>query len=187
MRTTLRYWVALVLPLLAVSLTIAADEKKADDHEAHLPKKGIAILTPTEGNNVRGTLTLMPTAHGVHITGKVTGLTPGEHGFHIHEFGDLSAPDGTSAGGHYNPEGHMHGGPDSKERHAGDLGNIKADKDGVAVVDVKTPALLHFIIGRAFVVHAKADDLKTQPTGDAGGRVALGLIGIANEKPPVKK
>lgn len=198
MRTSLRFLTALMLPLVAVSLAGAQDKKKADAHadehgkaaahaEAHMPKKAIAVLIPTEGNQVRGTLTLVATAKGVQITGKVTGLTPGEHGFHIHEFGDLSSADGTAAGGHYNPEGHMHGGPDSKEKHAGDLGNLKADKDGVATVDVIADAKLHFIIGRAFVVHAKADDLKTQPTGDAGGRVALGLIGIANEKPPVKK
>ncbi len=190
MRTKLRFLTALLLPLLAISLATAQEKKHAPHHEhaeAHLPKKGIAVLIPTEGYQVRGTLTLMPTATGVHITGKVTGLTPGKHGFHIHEFGDLSSADGTAAGGHYNPDGHMHGGPDSKESHAGDLGNLTADKDGVAVVDVKTNVALHFIVGRAFVVHAKEDDLKTQPTGDAGGRVALGLIGIANDKPPVKK
>jgi len=189
MRTSLRYLIALTLPLIAVALAGAQEKKHADHdkHEAHLPKKGIAVFIPTEGQQVRGTLTLVSTAAGVHITGKVTGLTPGEHGFHIHEFGDLSSADGSAAGGHYNPDGHMHGGPDSKEKHAGDLGNLKADKDGVAMVDVKAEVALHFIVGRAFVVHAKADDLKTQPSGDAGGRVALGLIGIANDKPPMKK
>jgi Cu-Zn family superoxide dismutase len=196
MRMTLRYLAAVMLPLVALSLADAQDKKKADPHgdvhaaahaEPAMPKKAVAVLIPTEGSKVGGVLTLVATDKGVHVTGKVTGLTPGDHGFHIHEFGDLSSADGTAAGGHYNPDGHMHGGPDSKEKHAGDLGNIKANNDGVAMVDVKTDAKLHFIIGRAFVVHAKADDLKTQPTGDAGGRVALGLIGIANDKPPMKK
>ena len=140
MRTTLRSLTALLLPLLAVTLAVAADDKKHDDHEAQLPKKAIALLIPTQGQQVRGTLMLQATEGGVHITGKVTVLTPGEHGFHIHEFGDLTSADGSAAGGHYNPDGHMHGGPDDKERHAGDLGNIKADKDGVAVVNVKTDA-----------------------------------------------
>jgi Cu-Zn family superoxide dismutase len=183
MRKTLCSLVAAVA-LAFGAYAIAADDH---DHEAALPKKAIAVLIPTEGNQVRGTLVLVADGKQTHITGKVTGLTPGLHGFHIHEFGDLSSPDGTAAGGHYNPGGHKHGGPDDKERHAGDLGNIKANADGVATVDVKADVPLHFVIGRAFVVHAKEDDLKTQPTGDAGGRVALGLIGIANDKPPMKK
>lgn len=189
MRKSLIAIVALLMPMVAISFA-AAQEKKHDAHghdAPTMPKKAIAVFIPTEGQQVRGTLTLMATNSGVHITGKITGLTPGEHGFHIHEFGDLSSADGTAAGGHYNPDGHMHGGPDSKEKHAGDLGNVKANEDGVATVDVKADVKLHFIIGRAFVVHAKADDLKTQPTGDAGGRVALGVIGIANDKPPMKK
>jgi superoxide dismutase, Cu-Zn family len=150
------------------------------DHEAHLPTKAIAVMLPTEGSKVSGILTLTAENGTVHIKGKVGGLTPGLHGFHIHEFGDVSSPDGASAGGHYNPDGHMHGGPEDKERHVGDLGNIKAGDDGVANVDVEARgAKLHFIIGRSLVVHAKEDDLKSQPSGDAGGRVAVGVIGIA--------
>jgi Cu-Zn family superoxide dismutase len=188
MRWTFRPLLAALLPLALAAFAFAADEHKADHKdEPALPKKAIALLIPTEGNQVRGTLTLTVAGDKVHVTGKVTGLTPGEHGFHIHEFGDMTSADGTAAGGHYNPGGHKHGGLEDKERHAGDLGNIKADKDGVAMVDVKADVKLHFILGRAFVVHAKADDFKTQPTGDAGGRVALGLIGLANDKPPMPK
>jgi Cu-Zn family superoxide dismutase len=191
MRLTVRSFLPFVLCVAFAAMAVGQEKKHADahghGHAAALPKKAIAVLTPTKDSKVGGVLTLVATDHGTRITGKVTGLTPGLHGFHIHEFGDLSSDDGTAAGGHYNPDGHKHGGPEDKERHAGDLGNLKANEDGVATVDVTADVALHFVIGRAFVVHAKADDLKTQPTGDAGGRVALGLIGIANDKPPMPK
>jgi len=167
---------------LTVSRASAADEHKHDHAhtEAELPTFGVAMLTPTKDNKVRGMLRLMQKEDGLHIVGRINNLTPGEHGFHIHEFGDLRSSDGTSAGGHFNPEGHDHGGPGSHS-HAGDLGNITAGEDGVAKVDVvTTDTKLHFVLGRAFVVHAGKDDLKSQPSGDAGGRVALGVIAIGN-------
>ena len=167
---------------------------------AQPPKKGgppaavteaIAVLHPTAGNKVQGVVRFTIRGDAVHVTGEVTGLTPGLHGFHIHEFGDCSAPDGTSTGGHFNPTGMMHGAPDAEMHHAGDLGNIKADDSGKAVVNV-TMKGMHLvgpmgIIGHGLIVHAKADDLKTQPTGDAGGRVACAVIGIAGpRKGPAK-
>lgn len=181
MNVVFRISAAVLLSLVpALAFAQANDKAHGHGHDAHLPTKGIAVLIPTEGSKVSGILTLTQEGDSVRVKGKVSGLTPGLRGFHIHEFGDASSPDGTAAGGHYNPEGHMHGGPDDKERHAGDLGNIKADQNGVAEVDVLSKGLeLHYVIGRSFVVHAKEDDLKTQPTGDAGGRVAIGVIGIA--------
>ncbi|MFV0416005.1 MAG: superoxide dismutase family protein [Chthoniobacterales bacterium] len=146
----------------------------------------IAVLHPTEGNTVSGTLHFTPTEDGkVKVTGTISGLAPnGEQAFHIHEFGDCSAANGTSAGGHYNPEKHDHALPSKEIRHAGDLGNLKANAEGVATVDVtvdnftingdKSP-----IIGRGVIVHAKMDD-GGQPTGNAGARVACGVIGWAN-------
>ncbi len=169
----------------------AEDDKKHDhahDDHSHGPMftDGVVILRSTKGNKVRGRLTLKQTKSGVRVTGRVNGLTPGEHGFHIHEFGDLRATDGKSAGGHFNPDGHDHAGPDADKRHAGDLGNITADSEGVAKVDITQKGLnLHFVIGRSIVVHAGKDDLKSQPSGDAGPRVAVGVIGIA--QPPMKK
>jgi Cu-Zn family superoxide dismutase len=146
----------------------------------------VALLMPMKDSKVGGTLTLTPEKDYVLVAGEVTGLTPGKHGFHIHMFGDLRSPDGTSAGGHYNPKGHPHGGPDSKERHEGDLGNIEANEAGVAKVNVKATGLdLSKVIGRSVVVHAKADDLKSQPAGDAGPRIAVGVIGLADA--PAKK
>ena len=116
----------------------------------------------------------------VQIKGSVRGLTPGEHGFHIHEFGDMRGTDGKATGGHFNPKGHKHAGLDSKERHVGDFGNITADADGVAKVNIKAEGLsLYSVIGRAFVVHGGKDDLKSQPSGAAGPRIGTGVIGIA--------
>jgi Cu-Zn family superoxide dismutase len=153
------------------------------DREPPPPTKAVSVLVPTEGHDVQGTIVLEQRRGHVHLTGEVTGLTPGLHGFHIHEFGDVTSPDGESAGAHYDPHGHKHGGPDDKERHAGDLGNIEADQDGRAMVDVKADGLrLHFVIGRSLVVHADPDDFESQPSGEAGARVAVGVIGIANDK-----
>lgn len=99
-------------------------------------------------------------------------------------YGDCSAPDGTSAGGHYNPFGAEHGASTDTNRHVGDLGNIVANQDSVAHYEWTDPMLelngAFSIIGRAVVVHADEDDLESQPTGNAGARVACGVIGIAN-------
>lgn len=177
----------LVLSTLSLIVGIAENQQQEADQktaaEVSIPDDGITVLRATEGNNVQGVIRLTQTAEGVHLRGEVRGLTPGKHGFHIHEFGDLRASDGKSAGGHFSPEGHQHGGPDDDEHHAGDLGNITADSKGVAKVDILAEDLkLHFVIGRSIVVHGKADDLKSQPSGDAGPRVALGVIGFSEQK-----
>ncbi|TWU21140.1 Superoxide dismutase [Cu-Zn] precursor [Novipirellula galeiformis] len=189
---------ATAMAFVAIAAFFTAPVASADDHKhdkkhdhAHgeLPTLGICVLMPTKGNKTRGTLRLVQKGDALTITGQVRNLTPGEHGFHIHEFGDRRAADGTSAGGHYNPDGHEHGGPGAHS-HAGDLGNILANADGVANVNITTKdTALHFILGRSFVVHAGADDLKSQPSGDAGPRVAVGIVGIGNQgfKPNAKK
>ena len=145
--------------------------------------KAIAVLSPTKGSSVSGTVTFTKVDGGVKIVADVAGLTPGQHGFHIHEFGDCSAPDATSAGGHFNPRHTQHGGPDATARHAGDFGNLEADDSGKAHYErVDTTISLdgaESIIGHGVIVHEKADDLKTQPTGNAGARVACGTIGMA--------
>ena len=165
--------------------TVQADkhDKHHEHHEHMAHTEGAVVLRPTKGNKVRGRLSLKQTKDGVRVTGRVINLSPGEHGFHIHEYGDLRDPQGKAAGGHYNPKGHQHGGPDSKESHAGDLGNITANDDGVAKVNILAKGLkLHFVLGRSFVVHGGQDDLSSQPSGDAGPRVAVGVIGIAQPK-----
>ena len=139
-----------------------------------------AVLNPTKGNRAQGLVTFTQVEGGVRIVADVNYLEPGKHGFHIHEFGDCSAPDGSSAGGHFNPKNAKHGSPDSLERHAGDLGNLAADGKGHAHYDrIDTVITLEgpdTIIGRSVIVHANADDFTTQPTGNAGGRVACGVI-----------
>lgn len=143
-------------------------------------KRAGAILNPTDGNVVQGIIDFKQMEGGVYISGDVTGLTPGKHGFHIHEFGDCSAPDGSSAGGHFNPSHSKHGGPDNAERHAGDLGNLVANEFGVAhyerldtMIQLNGPDT---IIGRSIIVHSNPDDYTTQPTGNAGGRISCGVI-----------
>ncbi len=146
--------------------------------------KAVAVLSPTKGNSVSGTVTFTKIQTGVKIVADVSGLTPGLHGFHIHEFGDCGAPDAASAGGHFNPSHTPHGAPSATLRHAGDLGNLVADQSGKAHYErVDTIISLtgaDSVIGHAVIVHEKADDLKSQPTGNAGGRVACGVIGIAS-------
>ena len=156
------------LCLLALQSAVAADAE--------------VVLEPRSGSSARGHLRIAPQAQGVRITGEVSGLTPGPHGFHIHALGDCSAPDAESAGGHFNPGGKRHGGLKSAERHAGDLGNIQANASGVAKVDVTSAGLstaagrADSIRGRALVVHAQSDDEKSDPAGNSGARVACGVI-----------
>lgn len=146
--------------------------------------KAEAQLIPTskgEGK-VKGTIHFTKTEKGMHIQGRVHGLTPGEHGFHVHEFGVWSE-DGMASGGHFNPAKSQHASHDSPKRHVGDLGNIKADDSGNATIDIEDDELSfegpNCILGRGLVVHEKADDLKSQPAGNAGGRLAVAIIGVA--------
>lgn len=145
--------------------------------------KAVAVLHPTAGNDVTGTVTFTQEDNGVLVEANLTGLSPGKHGFHIHEFGDCSAADGTSAGGHFNPEGNPHAGPEAEVRHIGDLGNIVADQSGAATFEWLDPNIRlngpASILGRGVIVHAGEDDLTSQPTGAAGARVACGVIGVA--------
>ena len=144
------------------------------------------MLRPTLGNAVVGHLEMANEGNKVHITGEVSGLRKkGEHGFHIHEMGDCSGPDGKTAGEHFAPLGHPHGPPGAQAtHHTGDFGNLSADQNGVAHVDVWTELPLltagqHYVVGRSFIVHEGKDGLTTQPSGNAGARVACGVIEAA--------
>ncbi|MGC1480812.1 MAG: superoxide dismutase family protein [Chthoniobacterales bacterium] len=170
--------------LVAVlSATVAATLHAHEDHDHDHPL--IAVLTPTEGNDVTGTIIFTEADGKVTIEADVKGLKPNSsHGFHIHEFGDISAADGKSAGGHYNPEKHDHALPDKEVRHAGDLGNLDADADGNAELTLTVDNISLMtgqdpIIGRSVIVHADPDD-GGQPTGNAGPRIAMGVIGVEN-------
>jgi len=146
-------------------------------------KDAIAVMNPTEGSKVAGVVSFTKDGKGVRVVAKIEGLSPGPHGFHIHEFGNCTSPEANSAGGHFNPTDMPHAGPKSEKRHAGDLGNLEADKNGVARLEWTDNVMVlegpESIIGRSVIVHAQADDLKTQPTGASGARVACGVIGIA--------
>jgi Cu-Zn family superoxide dismutase len=148
--------------------------------------KAVCVVHPLGDNKVAGKVTFTKTAEGVEVTAELTGLSPGKHGFHIHEFGDCSMMDGVCAGGHFNPTGMPHAGPDAIEHHAGDLGNITADASGKATLKLVAKSLMlngpDSIVGRSIIVHADPDDLTTQPTGNAGARIGCGVIGSADPK-----
>jgi superoxide dismutase, Cu-Zn family len=144
--------------------------------------KATSKLESKSGSQVTGTVTFTKVGDDVQVVGDIIGLKPGKHGIHIHEKGDCSAPDAASAGAHFNPGQHKHGGPMTGERHEGDLGNIEADASGKAHVDWKGKMSLSgadSIIGKSVVVHEKEDDLKTDPSGNSGARVACGAIEAA--------
>jgi Cu-Zn family superoxide dismutase len=146
------------------------------------PLLATAQLQPTKGNKTFGEATFEQVGDKVRVVVFVQGLKPGqEHGLHIHEAGDCSSGDGMSAKGHFNPLGKPHGHPDSAERHAGDLPALKANKAGRANVQADLDVITltpgpASIVGRGLIVHADPDDYKTQPTGNAGARIACGVI-----------
>jgi Cu-Zn family superoxide dismutase len=147
----------------------------------------VATLAPTKGSSVSGTVNFTQKGEVMLVEAQVKGLTPGLHGFHIHERGNCTAPDASSAGGHFNPGGAKHNAPSAENRHAGDLGNLQADAGGTAVYRAEIRGITldageRSIIGRAVIVHEKADDYTTQPTGNAGARVACGLISKSADK-----
>ena len=157
------------------------------EEKSSAPLKATAVLHPTAGNKVSGTVTFTEVADGVEVQAELTGLTPGNHGFHVHEFGDCSAADVSSAGAHFNPTNKPHAGPDDTERHVGDMGNVEADASGKAKLEYLDHQISltndrSSVIGRSVVVHAKADDLKSQPAGDSGARIACGVIGRAKSR-----
>jgi Cu-Zn family superoxide dismutase len=148
--------------------------------------RAVCVLEPMGKSGVTGTIMFEMVANHVHVSGKISGLAPGKHGFHVHQFGDITdEAKGESAGGHFNPHKTQHGAPDARTRHVGDLGNVEANAEGVAVIDENDPMIKligsNSIVGRSLVVHA-APDTFVQPTGNAGGRVAVGVIGWANPK-----
>lgn len=159
------------------SVNYTADALRNDQAEI---QRAYCSLKGTKDKKIEGTVSfsLLPD-NSVKIVADVHGLTPGKHGFHIHEKGDCGN-DGEAAGSHFNPSSSKHGGPDSAERHAGDLGNLEAGSDGKAhyeridkVIKLNGP---ESIVGRALIVHEKEDDFKTQPTGASGAKVACGVI-----------
>ena len=166
------------LTALACALALAATGCSALKSK---PKHFEAVLAPTAGNSVAGTIEVTAVSDGVQLQGRLTGLEPGStHGFHIHEHGDCSAPDAMSAGGHFNPNGQPHG-PQTGPHHAGDMPALKADDNGVAKAafilrGVTVSAGPDSVLGKALIVHKDPDDYTTQPTGNSGARIACGVV-----------
>ena len=155
------------------------------DQETQSAKQAArSILESKSDSSVTGLLTISQHENGISIKGEVNGLKPNSvHAFHIHEKSSCSTPDASSAGGHFNPENKKHGAPQSQKSHAGDLGNIRADENGVVKIDKKVTSLKlyplndkHSVLGKTFIVHEHMDDLKSQPSGNAGSRIACGMI-----------
>lgn len=144
--------------------------------------RATAKLEPTRGNTATGTVTFVQTGDGVQVSGEIRGLKPdAEHGFHVHEKGDCSSGDGMSTGGHFNPTAKPHGSHGAGEHHTGDLPSVKADKYGVAAFSFVSRSIsvggpTTDIVGKGLIVHRDPDDYKTQPTGNAGPRLACAVI-----------
>jgi superoxide dismutase, Cu-Zn family len=181
--------IAAVVVLIAAALLVAGCTQNSEQQVENVLEKGmvteaVAVMHPLGESGVHGVVYFTQLDTGMQVVADIQGLTPGAHGFHIHQYGDCTAPDGTSAGGHFNPGDQPHGAPESMARHVGDLGNLVADSAGIAHYE-RVDTMLTFtgpnnILGRGIIIHAGTDDLKTQPTGAAGGRVACGVIGVAN-------
>ena len=144
-------------------------------------RMAVASLTPTQGNNVRGLVMFHEMDGHLMAHARISGLKPdSEHGFHVHEIGSCASPDGTSAGGHFNPDGKPHG-PQGAAHHAGDLPALRADAQGVADQKfmIAGPTVVDgpvSVVGRSVIVHAQPDDYTTQPTGNSGARIGCGVI-----------
>lgn len=175
---------ALVAVFLAGGLMVQATGAGAHNHGR---LTAVAELAAKSGSQVSGTLVFheIPGV-GVHITGRVSGLKPGRHGFHVHVNGNCESPDAMSAGGHYAPLGGRHGAPADQDHHLGDLGNIDADDQGIAQVDVVAQGLSITLMSsksiaeRSIVIHDREDDF-SDPAGNSGPRVACGYIDLVEE------
>ena len=171
--------------ITAAFLSLSGCAGPGHDHAMGARAGGMAMasLTPTQGSTVRGIVTFRLMDGQMTVVAKVSGLKPnGEHGFHVHELGNCASTDGSSAGGHFNPDGKPHG-PQSAPHHAGDLPALKADGQGVAdqkfvLTGLSIAEGVASVVGRAVIVHAQPDDYSTQPTGNSGGRIACGVIAI---------
>ena len=182
----------IALSSLAACETTGETTGMAEARQQHMGgmmgvKRAVAALHPTQGNEARGIVQFTQRGDELRVRARFTGLEPGStHGIHIHEFGDITAADGTAAGGHYDPEGHDHALPPDSPRHAGDLGNLTADDEGNATMrltvdNISLAGPNNPILGRGMILHAKEDD-GSQPTGAAGARIAQGVIGVDQAK-----
>lgn len=173
--------------LIAVFLLLSCSELelKVDSENKPEINKAVAVLQPLNGSEVTGIAYFNMKDEIMEIIADVEGLPPGNHGFHIHEFGDMRI-NGYEIylGGHYNPDSSEHGGPVGEVRHAGDLGNLYPSADGDTYYKKELLGLTitgkNSILGRSIVIHELEDDFESQPSGNSGKKIAAGVIGIAN-------
>ena len=167
----------LIYPLLAIAVLAGCQSNAASPG-----KQARAEFLAKSGSAVAGSVNFTERGDKVLVEVRALGLKPNsEHGFHIHEKGDCSAADATSAGGHFNPDNRSHGHPESAQSHAGDMPNLKADDKGQAITTfemkgVKLNSGDHGILQRSVIIHANPDDHTSQPAGNAGARIACGVI-----------
>ena len=177
--------------VFAAAFSLACSSAAAPQHGGHdhaaaaaaTGKSATAELKGKDGSTISGKVTFKETAQGVAVVADVAGIPAGAsmRGFHVHEVGDCTPPDFTSAGSHFNPTGAPHGARGATEHHAGDFGNIDVKADGTAHLELASTSITvapgpNSVVGRAVILHEKGDDLLTQPTGNAGGRVACGVV-----------
>ncbi len=180
-------WFSVAVLVVAVSCAIAVGQQKAKEKgKGRTPvAKAVCVVHPLGDHKASGTVTFTQGDGYVDIEANLMGLSPGKHGFHIHEFGDCTSADGMSTGGHFNPGEMPHRAHDAEKRHAGDMGNIEADGRGKATLKLRDTVMRlngpQSIVGRAVIVHADPDDF-SQPVGKAGARIACGVIGIGKAR-----
>jgi Cu-Zn family superoxide dismutase len=168
------------MALLAACSPAESDDASQAGAASARPAASAAVRGLAADADAKGTVTFTKEAAGVRVVADFTGLAPGQHGFHVHEKGDCSAPDASSAGEHFNPEAGTHGPRNQDTAHAGDMGNLEADASGKAHLDYVDPKMAldgaDSVVGKAVIVHEKSDDLATQPSGNSGARIACGVI-----------
>lgn len=158
----------------------ASDTTKKKKTSVRRTVTAVAVISGNTPDGITGVVRFVRLKKGVRVTGEIYGLTPGKHGFHIHEKGLCDRPDFKSAGPHFNPSSDKHGSMHSEQRHAGDFGNIIADDYGVAKFSFIDYSISlkgkNSIVDRSVMIHEKEDDLKTDPSGNSGNRIGCGII-----------
>lgn len=170
------------IPILAAAAALAGCANMPGFGSGGNTASASAALQPTRGNSTAGSVRFTQHGDRVLVMGEVRGLKPNsEHGFHVHEKGDCSSGDGNSAGGHFNPQGRAHGRHGMGAHHVGDLPSLRSDAAGVARFNFESRSIAvgsgdADVVGRGLIVHANPDDYTTQPTGNAGARLACAVI-----------
>lgn len=183
---TARTMILILLTAVAASqpFGVRADTPDEPAPNATKHRLGLVVFQPAQGHALAGGAVLVQSGNKLEMFVNVSGLDAGKHGFHVHQTGDCTGPSFESAGEHFNPQGRKHGGPNTAAHHAGDFGNIEGSADGKGSARIALgmvtlePGAANSITGRALVLHARPDDLVSQPSGASGPRIACGVIEV---------